>query len=186
MRIPKIVWKVMLVVLLISLMIVGYLYLKQLEVTKVTLKCKEKFLLFKNPSEDISYYKITKFYFEDEPLNLYSSSPNTDSKDFSYWLVGVGEKMSKVNGITFEKKYYYPDYYTFVTDTTKNINENSVNNIPVLQTVTYINRNKLNIESTFIGDGKKISEGQCEIVDNNEFIKDWESKKGELKKKMKI
>jgi hypothetical protein len=173
-------------ILIVCVTAFGYLYLRELEVTKVTLKCTEKLLMMKDAPIEVSYYKITKHLLDDEPLNLYVSNPNTDSKDFSPWISGIGEKSSKSKGITFDKKYYYPEYYSFVTDTTKNTKENSTNNLPQIEIVTYINRNKLSIESTFIGDKKIWSEGQCEVVDKDEFTRDWESKKSNIKNKMRI
>jgi hypothetical protein len=163
----------------------GYLYLSDVEVTKVTLKCKTLETIFSNQDEnELLYYKITKHLFTDEPTKLLISNPNEGVKDLLPYIIGYIESSPLVKDIKFEKKHYSHMYYTFISHQRNDIGLNSPSYI---LSISYLNRENLLMES-YIDENQKtlLSKEQCEVTKEKEFDDDWGKKVENIKKKLKI
>ncbi len=167
--------------LLVVSIFFGFIYLPKIEITKVSLKCSEKFLLFSGTPTEETYLKLTRLLFDDEPYKLYSSNPDLELDNSPPYLIGISDKTPEGSEFNFNRIHVRPDWYIFVPakDTVKR-------QLPTVSTVTYINRETLKLESTFSGDKTNISIGQCEIIQNDEFEKKWKSKVRENSAKKKI
>ncbi len=175
--------KILLVTIVFSAVSIflGFVYLSKIEVTKVSLKCTEKFLLFSGTPTEETYLKLTRLFFDDEPYKLYSSNPDSELDNSPPYLIGISDKTPEGSEFNFNRIHVRPDWYIFVPAKDKVKRQ-----LPTVSIVTYINRETLKLESTFSGDQKNWSIGQCEIIQNDEFEKRWKSKVRENSAKKKI
>jgi len=185
MRFKRILSYSLVSILITVIGVFSYLYIKSVEVTKVTLKCTEKLVLFKDQPTRSEYFRITKKLFDETPVSFLISHPDTTNKNLEPNIIGVYETSSKVNNIQFKRKYTFPEYYLFITDS-DDVDHCKGCGVETIQTVTYIKRDNLETETTFIGDQTVLSSGKCEIVNNDLFDKDWKLKMDQIKKDRKI
>ena len=180
----KIIKKTLIVVGLLILGFFGYRYLSNIELTKVTLKCKTTESIVSNHDKnEVTYYKITKHLFTDEPNKLIVSNPDTNRKNLPPFISGYIDSSPEVIYVQFTKKYFEPKYYTFVFNEPEDV---LIHLRTYISSVTYLNREDLSMETDFIGDETVFSKKQCEISSNKEFNQDYESKLEKIKKNLKI
>ena len=180
----KTIKKVFIGLIILIVFLVGYYYSRNIEVTKISLKCTNELPLLKSgrfvPVFDV-YYKITKKIFDDRPYRIYQSY--TDSNDDVYppYLIGVSDESLEGRNIKFKKEQFPPTWYTFVNPVIE-----WGRGRDLLSTVTYINRESLDIESRFTDDGKLWSKGQCSIISNEKFDEVRTEQVKKIKEKMKF
>ena len=177
----KLMKKILVVLLILIVCLVGYYYSRNIEVTKISLKCTVKMMLMKDEPTKDNYLKITRKIYHDKPYKIYSSHPDTNDENYLPFLVGVSVDSSEGRNIKFKKEQFPPTWYTFV------------NPVPewdrgrdLLSTVTYINRESLDIENRFTDDGKVWSKGQCSIIPNEKFDEVLNEQVKKIKDKMKF
>ena len=180
----KIIQKILVVLLILIVCLVGYYYSRNIEVTKISLKCTNELQLLKSgrfvPVIDV-YYKITKKIFDDRPYRIYGSYPDANDDNYPPYLIGVSDESFEGRNIKFKKEQFPPTWYTFVNPIPEWDRESNL-----LSTVTYINRESLDIESRFTEDGKLWSKGQCSIISNEKFDEVRTEQVKKIKDKMKF
>jgi len=163
---------------LLLITVFGYRYLTTVEVTKVTLKCKVFEGVDSIKKGELTYYKVTKHLFSDEPVKLLNSYPDDVKNNYPPLITGYEENSPTVKDIKFEKKYFHPDYYIFIDQPDDKVH---------LFHVNYLNREDLIMEDYVLEDQKFLgSKKQCEVISEKDFDKDWESKVTLKKSKLKI
>ena len=177
----KIIQKILVVLLILIVCLVGYYYSRNIEVTKISLKCTETLTLIEGKPLNDVYYKITKKIFDDRPYRIYGSYPDTNDDNYPPYLIGVSDESLEGRNIKFKRKQYPPTWYTFVDP-----DPDWDRPIPRLSTVTYINRENLEVEERFTGDGKLWSKGQCSIISNEKFDEVLNEQVKKIKDKMKF
>lgn len=177
----KIIKTTLIVSTLLAVILVGYYYSRNIEITKISLKCSEKFLLISGDPIENVYYKITRKIYDENVYKMYSSYPDTNNKDYLPSLIGISDAFPEVKHIKFNREHYPPTWYTFLQP-----QSDKSELIPRLSTATYVNRESLEIEDRFTGDGRVWSKGQCVIIPNDKFDENWKEQVRKIKEKLKF